>query len=253
MIAIYDGTFNGLLTTIFECYEYRWKSCSIQQQEHPSLFEETQTIISCPEKAKRVWKGLKKQGGRYAQNLIYRVFLSELSHTEDLLLQLTQKIFKTQGKVLQNPSDHHVSEALKINKMIAREKHRMDAFVRFRKTKDNIYFAVVDPDFNVLPLNISHFKKRYTDQSWVLYDIKRNYGFYYDQKKVTEMHLELPKTLTHNFGFSESYFEEDEKHYQLLWKQYFDSTNITSRKNMKLHQQHVPKRYWKYLIEKQLV
>ena len=32
--------------------------------------------------------------------------------------------------------------------------------------------------------------------------------------------------------------------------EYFKSTNIKSRKNMKLHLQHVPKRYWKYLTEK---
>ena len=36
-----------------------------------------------------------------------------------------------------------------------------------------------------------------------------------------------------------------------MWKDYFDSTNIKERKNMKLHIRHVPKRYWKYLSEKQ--
>ena len=35
-----------------------------------------------------------------------------------------------------------------------------------------------------------------------------------------------------------------------LDKNYFKSTNIVARKNTKLHTQHVPKRYWKYLTEK---
>lgn len=32
---------------------------------------------------------------------------------------------------------------------------------------------------------------------------------------------------------------------------HFKSTNITERKNTKLHVQHIPKRYWRYLTEKQ--
>jgi probable DNA metabolism protein len=49
----------------------------------------------------------------------------------------------------------------------------------------------------------------------------------------------------------ENVYDEKESLYQELWKQYFDSVNIKARRNMKLHIQHVPKRYWKYLIEKQ--
>ncbi|RZL34744.1 MAG: DUF4130 domain-containing protein, partial [Pedobacter sp.] len=45
---------------------------------------------------------------------------------------------------------------------------------------------------------------------------------------------------------------EKEELYTHLWKDYFKSTNIESRKNTKLHVQHVPKRYWKYLTEKQI-
>jgi probable DNA metabolism protein len=46
-------------------------------------------------------------------------------------------------------------------------------------------------------------------------------------------------------------YDEKESLYQELWKQYFDSVDIKARRNMKLHIQHVPKRYWKYLVEKQ--
>ncbi|HMX40265.1 MAG TPA: DUF4130 domain-containing protein, partial [Saprospiraceae bacterium] len=38
--------------------------------------------------------------------------------------------------------------------------------------------------------------------------------------------------------------------YQRLWRTYFSSTNIRERRNMKLHLQNVPSRYWKYLSEK---
>jgi probable DNA metabolism protein len=36
------------------------------------------------------------------------------------------------------------------SRKVHREKHRMEAFVRFQLTKDQLYFAIVQPDFNVL-------------------------------------------------------------------------------------------------------
>ena len=50
-----------------------------------------------------------------------------------------------------------------------------------------------------------------------------------------------------------SVFTDEEFEYQDLWNNYFKSTNIKSRINKKLHTQHIPKRYWKYLSEKKEV
>jgi len=52
---------------------------------------------------------------------------------------------------------------------------------------------------------------------------------------------------------SKAICHEDESLYQELWQVYFKSVNIAARKNMKLHIQHMPKRYWKFLTEKQLL
>jgi len=135
-----------------------------------------------------------------------------------------------------------------IAQMVGREKHRMEAFVRFKLTKDGYYFAEIEPDFNVIPLIERHFKDRYADQQWVIYDKKRKYGIHYDLDKVNTVVFE-------NFDYQSSdtinLLDESEVPYQKLWKDYFDSTNIESRKNMKLHTQHIPKRYWKHLSEKQ--
>jgi probable DNA metabolism protein len=99
----------------------------------------------------------------------------------------------------------------------------------------------------VLPLIANHFKERYADQRWLIYDCRRKYGLYYDLREVSEVMIHF------NEGDSqeENVYDEKESLYQELWKQYFDSVNIKARRNMKLHIQHVPKRYWKYLIEKQ--
>lgn len=118
----------------------------------------------------------------------------------------------------------------------------MEAFVCFELSCDGIYYAVIEPDFNVLPLIIKHFKARYADQKWVIFDQKRHYGMYYDgsdMQIISEAAL-APRGTPH----------AAEVAFQRLWQIYFRHTNIQERKNNKLHLQHVPMRYWKYLSEK---
>ena len=114
-----------------------------------------------------------------------------------------------------------------------------------------MFHAVIEPDFNVLPLITDFFRKRYADQAWLIYDSKRKYGVLYDLQQLSEVYLTPQQQ--NSIAKTEDIisFDESEEKYQTLWKQYFKSTNIEARKNMKLHLQHVPKRYWKYLVEKQ--
>jgi probable DNA metabolism protein len=100
----------------------------------------------------------------------------------------------------------------------------------------------------VLPLISTHFKERYADQRWLIYDCRRKYGLYYDLDEVSEVTIDFNESNNN----SKDVYDEKENLYQELWKQYFDSVNIKARKNMKLHIQHVPKRYWKWLVEKQV-
>lgn len=131
---------------------------------------------------------------------------------------------------------------------MGREIHRLHAFVRFEKLEDGMFFAKVEPDFNVLPVSFKFFKDRYADQKWMIYDLKRKFGVVYDLKSTEFFYPE--KEQLDLLKSSERFHHEEEKKYQKLWQRYFTKTNIMERKNMKLHIQHVPKRYWKYLTEK---
>lgn len=251
-IFVYDGSFIGFLSAVFEVYDYRATSPKIvaDQNYAASFFTEKNEVISSNAKAKRVWKGILKFGESQDASLIYRGFLSELPDMEKVLLAYIQLLFKANKSIAKNFAEPEILRLSQINKKVGREKHRMEAFVRFRKTKDEIYFSTISPDFNVLPLIEKHFSKRYADQLWCIYDVSRNYGIYYDLQKAVIVHLDLPAQILNS---PESIFTEEELNYQKLWKNYFESTNIAARANKKLHKQHVPKRYWKYLSEKALL
>jgi len=249
---IYDGSFNGFLTAVFTGFQQRIIHADIQKRDtsQNGLFNENETIFTNITQAKRVWNGIRNRSNTAIKN-IYFAFLSEHKGIEPLLYCYIRKLMGCQADRSSDFSDDCI---LKINQLahkVGREKHRMEAFVRFQLTKDEIYFSIIEPDYNVLPLLSKHFRSRYADQQWMIYDAKRKYGLYYNLEGVELISLDLEENVTNSIRRS-SVMNPEEYNYQELWNSYFQSTNIKSRINKKLHVQHVPKRYWKYLSEKKV-
>lgn len=248
---LYDGSFDGWLTAVFEIYEYKMEAVAIYRNNKaiPCLFGETRTIVTQAAKAERVYQKLKKQLSPAALQQVYKTFLSELPGTENHLLGYTRYVLSTNAVVENNYSHPEVLMLQQTSHKVQREKHRMEAFVRFQLTKDGLYYSVIQPDYNVLPLINRHFTQRYADQRWLIYDTKRNYGLYYDLNSTSEVQMNFE--LDHfNSKSLATVNDEQEALYQQLWQQYFSSVNIAARKNMKLHIQHMPRRYWRFLTEK---
>ena len=251
-ILSYDGSLEGFLTCVFTAYEEKLQVLDIQppgRQELQEIFQKSQPVITDPEKAKRVWTSLKKKCSAAGLKDMQWAFLSELPGMEMQLYRMIRYILAENVPVDRDFSHSAVLKVAQAAKKVGREKHRMEAFVRFRLTKDEVYFAAIEPDFNVLPLIKNHFKNRYTDQKWIIYDLKRNFGIAWNLQMLEYITLDLAPEIV-IAGAPEAYFHSSEIAFQELWQQYFTSTNIKSRANAKLHVQHLPKRYWKYLTEK---
>jgi len=245
---IYDGSWFGLLCCIFDIYEYKLGAVSVSTPERyqPDAFSAPREVHTDTQHAARVSKGLLKNVSAKAYADLYACFLSELPEVPALIVRYARAVFseKLSETAFGNPDVLRVTQ---ISKMVSRERHRMKAFIRFQLTADNIYFAEVEPDFNVLPLIMGHFKNRYADQEWIIFDKKRQYGIYYDLQRVEEVQFTFSEGKSNPNAFAES-----EALYQNMWKDYFKHVSIDSRKNTALHLRHVPKRYWKHLIEKQV-
>lgn len=239
-IYLYDSSFEGFLTAVFESYTSR----GVIRKENafvPDMFATTIRVETDLEKADRVWAGLSKKLSANGLHQYFSTFLSEIENVEDQMLSYTRHVFENQSSVELDFGNNFVLFVAQTARKVHREKHRMEAFVRFQLTKDGIYFSLVSPDYNVLPLIIKHFKDRYADQRWMIYDKVRNYGIYYDLEKVETVWMEMDK--------QEGIWDEAEGDYQALWQTYYKGANIASRVNRKLLLQHMPKRYWKYLPE----
>lgn len=252
MNYIFDGSYAGFLTTVFESFERKDFTAQIFDKSYyvPSFFEEDVEVFTDNSKAERVLKGLKKVVKANDVANFYKVFLSEDGQAQQAVFYIIQQLFRGEKEILKNFGDEKVNFFDKMLTKVNRERHRMKAFIRFQKGGDGSYYALIEPDFNVLPLIISFFKNRYADQNWLIYDVKRKYGVFYDRVNIQEVQLSPIQENSLVRSASTVVLDETEEHFQTLWKRYFKSTNIEARKNMKLHLQHVPRRYWKYLTEK---
>lgn len=251
-ILQFDGSWEGLLTAIFEVFEYRIDPKAVIDGRHVqiNLFEPRHLVTTVEAKAARVRNGLLEKVGVQGIRELYHVYLSELETAPLLIVKTALYYFAQQHQNGQLNYGHNEVLAVKqIVKSVLRERHRMKAFVRFQLLQDGLYVALIEPDFNVLPLIRKHFKERYADQRWLIYDVKRHYGLYYDLQDATEVTFGEGHDISqHSISIGAN---QQEDMYSDLWKRYFKSVNIPERKNTKLHLQHVPRRYWRYLNEKE--
>jgi probable DNA metabolism protein len=242
------------LSAVFEVFRLKLAADQVEivpeDRYQDQLFGDPLRINTSTAHAERVEKGLEKAGKQVAK-LVYRVFHSEYEKREAILVHLLRRVFAEGAGVLDDLTDDHVLRCSKLNNQMGREIHRMHAFVRFQQTPDDLYVALINPDFNVLPLLEEHFVARYPGQDWLIYDTIRHYGLHYDEASEATSFITFAEGQHGRLRqLSESLLAERETDYQQLWKSYFDAVDIPERRNLKLHLQHVPRRYWKYLVEK---
>ena len=100
-----------------------------------------------------------------------------------------RKVIDAPASIEQNFADPDVLGVYQLSKKVADERMRVLQFMRFQKTADQVYFGIMEPLYNVYPLTIHHFRDRFADQPWIIYDARRHYGYYYDLKKSAKSHL----------------------------------------------------------------
>lgn len=254
----FDGSFDGWLTAVFVCYERGWQHQSelmivAEGDAVPHLWQQHVQVATDAEKAQRVAKKLLMCMGKNGMRQLLWAFLSEQPQVFNAMFRMVYyQLAHPTHDVWAHYTNPVVMQVTKLIQMVGRERHRMQAFVRFEHTQDDIYFARINPDFNVLPLISTHFAKRYADQNWAIYDVLRGYGIYYQKDALHQEHaIQLIATIAPEvLNYPKQLYSEQEQHYQQMWQRYFNAVNIKARRNPKMHKQMLPKRYWQFLTEK---
>lgn len=246
-VYLYDGTFNGLLTIAFDCYIHK----SIPSKIVPELEYETNLLEQCSyiptneQKAKRIWNGLYQNVSYQVLYDCYYAFLSRTPQKEVAILKYILNGFCIGGKISNLLSLDYVVEVMKLRKNVLHEAHRLKGLVRLQELENNLWYASIHPDNNVIE-NVGQFLiKRFPTQNLILHDKNRNLAFLY--KACTNQNYEIvPVPTTVNLPN----FSTQEKQFQTLWKTFFQTISIKERTNSRLQMQYMPKKYWQDLVEK---
>jgi len=243
-ILIYDGSFEGLFTAIYECYINKIPFYKIvpKNKIQQNFFEEYKFIETDLIKAEKLQKKIISNISQKALHKIYYVFISEIDNKEELICSFLKLGFEFKKETHQYLSNKIVLTVNRISQKVLKEKHLLLGLIRFRELKNNIFYAPIEPKYNILILLTPHFVKRMPLQNWIIHDTKRKIAAIYNQKGL--LLIELDTAI--------STFSDQEEKFQSLWKEYFENIKIEDRVKPKLQKQHMPLRYWKYLIEKSL-
>lgn len=240
---LYDGSLEGLFTAIF--YAYPCKDyCTINKLENhiPSLLKEIKEITTESDKFKRVYNSIiQKLNGKVLNN-VYYLYLSEIDGVENIILDYLKLCYKYGTNINLAKNNDTIILVDKYYKKVAQEAHMFTGFVRFKEIAPLSFYAQIEPVYNILPIILNHFTLRFSDQNFIIHDLKREKAIMYNKESS------IITDLSKDEGYLLSNLNNDEN-FESLWKTFYKSVNIKERENSKLRNQHMPKRYWNHLTE----
>ena len=252
MNFLYDGTFEGYLTCVYEHY-YKEKADDISSVDEfqESILVQSETVETDSQKSDRVYNAIVSKISSYDLMRIYKTLGSIVSDREMKCLRYLELGFKIGSKIQLlhgNPIVFDVEEA---DKKVAREIHRLHGLIRFSVVKpagslrpeeqqQEILYTKIEPDNDIVEFLVHHFKDRYRNNPFIIHDEKRGKAVVYGAGKWYVTDFSDTSILE---------YTDNENEYQRLWKMYFDTMAIKERINPRCQKNFMPVRYWKNLTE----
>ncbi|NMA83492.1 MAG: DNA metabolism protein [Epulopiscium sp.] len=239
---VYDGSFEGLLTAIYEAYYRKEIPNRLVSQDtyQISLISQRILIETDEEKAQKVFHSIETKISKEALKKILYVYFSDLEERGTYIYHYLKLGWKIGQEVDQYLGNDSVLRIHQIYQRVNKERHFMLGLIRFRELQNNILYAPVEPQYNILGLVAPHFVNRMPQENWMIHDLRRSIGAMYNKKEwvIGEVNIggEVP-------------LGEEECRYQKLWKSYFKHISIENKRNIKLQKSNMPMKYWKHLIE----
>jgi probable DNA metabolism protein len=249
---LHDGSFEGLLSVVFEAIRSKLDVQRIESAPRfeGGLFDAVREIATDTEHAERVWAGLRKRGGDDVASMVHGAFLSEIDGIDTVVWRYLRQVFATSpGAHAKNVLDPDVLAVYAGAQKTRHEAHLFRGFVRFAKAPDGSMFSVIAPDHNILQLIASHFLSRFPNMSWMIADAKRGLCLISDATGSRVVECD-PALLPKDARAAARLAEKEEDKFRDLWSAYYDAVNIAERRNTRQMTRLLPRKYWRYLPER---
>lgn len=254
MLSIsYDSTFDGFLCVVFEIYRQHLDVGEILPDREdctPSdLFLQPFRIETSEESAARLRRAISNQAGPEILTTLDVAFRSEAKGIEMKILAYLRKMFSgNDPSYARNPTSDEMLPIFMTARSVRREAGDMLGMVRFSRMPDGTYFSEIEPKYDILEMMVGHFRGRFANEKWVIYDSKRGFGVYYDGSASGSQRHPVEIAIPDIRQVSAVSQTDD---FVKLWQDYYRSIAIKERENPRLLRRCLPVRYWKHLPERQ--
>jgi probable DNA metabolism protein len=136
-------------------------------------------------------------------------------------------------------ADETVQAMCRAVEFLNREAHLLKGFLRFSEFNGALA-AEIEPKNFVLPLLAPHFRTRFPEERFLIFDRTHSAALIYRPHRMEILPAEgvqLPDP------------DEREKEMRALWRLYYRTVEVKGRHNPVCRRNHMPKRYWNCMTE----
>lgn len=242
MVYLYDGSFEGLL-----CVAGRLRDAGVEPEGivstgrgyQASLLGEEEEVATDPAAADRVSTDIRMRISVRAFRHLSYAFLTEREGIEMDLWHYLRLGWEVGGGVDARHADERVHRVHRASRAVGRECHYQHCYLRFRRLASGVFYAPMEPEFDVLCLVAPHFVRRMNSEQLFIHDLKRRKALLYREGEMVVVEA----------APADPGLAEEETLYQEMWRDYFKTIAVPGRYNPRLQAGNMPMRYWRYLIE----
>jgi len=240
-----DGTPEGFLSAL-DCALRAGAEAAVEDCQagvQGLLFGRIERVGGDAETAARVLERARRIISTAAARRVYYAALSEVAGAGATALAYLRLGFEL-GAVLDDfQADDRVRRMHALASRVGGEIHRLKGLLRFRRLDDGSWWAPADPDHRVLLPVAHHFRRRMPGERWVLHDVRRNAAVVWDGRELREADASAL------WESGAPRLNPKERSTEDLWRAFFRRIAVPGRENPALQARHMPRRYWKHLVE----
>ena len=238
MIYFFDGSEDGFFTAFLQAFHDE-NALLTSKKTQLILGEEPLFVQTDSAKAHKAKERLKTFDSYCLKDLDLLLRSGEADN-EQAAFEYFRLLAKEKRPIKNQLAVPAAFKAMEYIRKVGLEIHRFHGFIRFIETASGALYAPFAPDNDICDLLVPHFRARLPAFPFVLHDITRQKAAVYDGKNVFLAPLQQADVL----------LSANEENWQALWKRYYAAVNIPSRERLRQMRGFMPKRYWKFLPEK---
>lgn len=241
LIIQIEPSLSAVYTAVFDCYKrFRPDLITSDKTIQVGFYDQLISIKTDLQKAERIERAAIKGLGYSGFEQFRQVSLCQDPRRETALFGWLTLLFEEGRTALSNAAHPAVALFRELHQKVTGEIHRLKGFVRFQSCENGFFYAQISPDHNVTAQLMPFFASRFGDQAFILHDVTRN---------LIGVCVNGNWKVFEHDGFFEVCLSEEESAFSDLFRRYFQSINIKSRKNLRQQDRYLPRRYRKFMPE----